>query len=60
MRKVKSLQKKYALAPFSNRNLLAWDERGIAIPSMDQNERTAGTGIFLAISESSFFLFMNK
>lgn len=43
------------LLDFENRKLLAWDERGIAIPLMDQNERTAGTGIFLAISKSSFF-----
>lgn len=43
-----------------NRKLLAWDKRGIAIPLMDQNERTVGTGIFLAISKSSFFLWMNK
>lgn len=52
--KVTSLWK-YAFAGFQNTMLLAWDERGIAIPVMDQNERTAGTGIFLAISVKFFF-----
>lgn len=51
---------KYAFARFENGNFLAWDERGIAIPLMDQNERTAGTGIFLAISKSSFFCVSEK
>lgn len=34
---------------------MAWDERGIAFPRMDQNERTAVSGIFSAISKSMFF-----
>lgn len=31
---------------FKTWNYSAWDERGIAIPLMDQNERTVVTGIF--------------
>lgn len=55
MREKSRLFEKYAFAWFKNRKLLAWDERGIAIPLMDQNERTAGTGIFWPSQSQVFF-----
>lgn len=35
---------------------MAWDERGIAFPRMDQNERTAVSGIFQPSQSQCFSL----